>query len=478
MALGKRNGERQAEFWVATQDLSSGPRHVFYDTLNQVLAQAGFDPFAEELCEPFYAQQGRPSIPPGVYFRMLFVGYFEGIDSQRGIAWRCEDSLSLRRFFGIPLGEETPDHSSLTRIRDRLPLVIHEQVFQRVLSILDQHGLLKGTTTGVDSTMLEANAAMKTIIRKDTGEDWKAYLKRLMQEEGLITKDEHPTDEELRKFDKSRGKQGKKKVSNDEWASPSDPDSRIVKMKDGRTHLGYKAQHVVDLDSEAILSARVQHGTDGDAQTLLRSVVDAQRHLILAESDAEICEIAGDKGYHANEAITWCTRFGLRTYIPEPDSPHDRRWTDKPDETRSAVLNNRQRMSRKKGKQLQRERSEKVERSFAHVCDTGGARRSWLRGLEKINKRYLIVTAARNLGLVLLKAFGLSKPRNLSAAAAAALALWAACQTICTAYRRAQRVWKTFSRAVDQFRPRLGYLIQTSPHYLPIHNIPVFSTGC
>ena len=478
MALGKREEARQQEFWTATASLSTGPGHLFYDKLNQVLAQAGVDKIVEELCEPDYARTGRSSIPPGVYFRMLLVGYFEGLDSQRGIAWRCEDSLSLRRFLGIPLGAETPDHSSLTRIRDRLPLNIHEQVFQQVLSIIDEHGLLKLQAVGVDSTLLEANAAMKTIVRKDSGEDWKAYLKRLMIEQGLIDKNDDPSDEELRKFDKTRAQQGQKKASNEEWVSPTDPASRIVKMKDGRTHLGYKAEHVVDLDNEIILSATVHHGTDGDAGTLLENVVNAQRNVILAGSPEEIQEVAADKGYHKNETITQATDFGMRTYIPEPHSQHDRKWTDKPDEVKQAVLNNRRRMSRAKGKDLQRQRSEKVERSFAHVCETGGARRTWLRGLEKINKRYLIVTAARNLGLLMLKAFGIGKPRCLQAGMEAFGAGMFGCLRVLRA------LWTT-----ERLRTRLGTVRirplrnihparRMPPQLQPPNRITLFSTGC
>jgi transposase len=435
MAIGRREGSQQQEFWMPVQNLSKGPGHVFYDKLNQVLAKAGFDKVLEDLCGPYYARTGRSSIPPGVYFRMLLVGYFEGIDSQRGIAWRCEDSLSLRRFLGISLGKETPDHSSLTRIRDRLPLEIHEQVFQQVLSIIDQHGLLKLKAVGVDSTLLEANAAMKTIVRKDSGEDWKAYLKRLMQEEGLLEEDDDPSDDELRKFDKTRNKQGKKKVSNEDWQSPSDPDARIIRMKDGRTHLGYKAEHVVDLDNEIILSATVHHGTKSDAGTLIESVVNAQRNVILAGSPEEMEEVAADKGYHKNETLAQAAQLGIRTYIPEPNSKHQRVWTDKPEEVQQAVLNNRQRMSRTKGKDLQRQRSEKVERSFAHICETGGARRTWLRGIEKVNKRYQVVAAARNLGLLMLKAFGIGKPRHLQGGLRAFLALWGTCVLLWTALR-------------------------------------------
>jgi transposase len=417
VSQGKRESEEQREFWLPTDRLATGPGHIFYDKLNRLLAENGFDLFVEQLCQPHYKSGGRPSIPPGVYFRMLMIGYLEGIDSQRGIAWRCEDSLALRRFLGISLSEETPDHSSLTRIRDRLPLCVHEEVFQYILFVIETHGLLKAQTVGVDSTFLEANAAMKNIIRKDTGEDWKAYLKRLMREEGLLKDDDDdPTDEELRRFDKQRAKQGKKKVSNDEWISASDPSSRIVKMKDGRTHLGYKAEHVVDLESEVVLSATVYSGTDGDTETLLASVVTAQTHLDQCGCQLEIEEVAADKGYHANQTLADTAELDLRTYIPEPKSRYPRRWTDKPTEHQRAVVNNRRRMSRAKGKGLQRQRSEKVERSFAHVCETGGARRTWLAGLDKINKRYLIVAAARNLGLLMLKLFGIGKPRTLQAA--------------------------------------------------------------
>src|SRR5690606_12965325 len=223
--------------------LASVPKHVFYDKLNELLDEAGFDRFVEDLCEPFYAERGRDSIPPGRYFRMLFVGYFEELDSQRGIAWRCADSLSLRNFLFLEASQQSPDHSSLTRIRERLPLVVHEQVFAFVLEIARQKKLLRGTQVGVDSTTLEANAAMKSIVRRDSGEDWREYLLALAEAEGV----EINNDEDLRRFDKHRKKQGQKKVSNAEWVSPIDEDSRIVKMKDGRTHLGYKAEHVVDL---------------------------------------------------------------------------------------------------------------------------------------------------------------------------------------------------------------------------------------
>ncbi len=476
MALGRSGGERQGELWLATDQLVLGNGHVFYDRLNQVLREAGFDAYVEALCEEHYHAGGRPGIPPGRYFRMLLIGYFEGLDSQRGIAWRCGDSLSLRSFLGLALTENVPDHSSLTRIRNRLPLAVHEQVFAFLLSVVGQHGLLKGKTVGVDSTLLEADAAMKAIVRKDTGEDWNEYLKRLMQAEGLLEEGQEPTEEELRRFDKRRAKAGKKKVSNAEWESPTDPEARIVKMKDGRTRLGYKAEHVVDLESDVILSAQVHHGTEGDAQTLLVAVVDAQKNVILSGSDAEIQEVAADKGYHANDTLAECERFSLRTYIPEPSSPHGRRWTDKPEEVRHAVLNNRRRVRRKKGRRLQRQRSERVERSFAHVCDTGGARRSWLRGLEKINKRYTIQAAAHNLAVLMRGVFGIGKPRGLVGGWAAACAAIYALRL--AHLRRWSRCFFKITSA-HSFHSRTTTLQTT--HQQSLHLSPsmsAFSTGC
>lgn len=458
MALGRVEQERQGELWVATDQIARGAGHAFYDRLNQLLKEAGFDRFVEDLCEPFYKQGGRPGVPPGRYFRMLLVGYFEGITSQRGIAWRCGDSLSLRSFLGLALTDEVPDHSSLTRIRNRLSLTVHERVFAWILRLVEDHGLLSGQSVGIDSTMLEASAAMKSIVRKDSGEDWKAYIRRLMLEEGVISEEDEPTDEDLRRFDKQRAKSGKKKVSNEQWESPTDHDARIVRMKNGRTRLGYKAEHVVDLKTDVILSAQVHQGTEGDSQTLALGIVDAQRNLIRAGSAAEIEEVAADKGYHANEAIAECTRYGLRTYIPEPKSRHERVWIDKPEEVERAVVNNRRRSRRSKGRRLGRLRSEKVERSFAHLCDTGGARRSWLCGLEKINKRYAIHAAAHNLAVLMRTAFGIGKPRGLAAGWAAFLALVRGCLSLLTLPARSVN---TPSRLLRQHTRRL-----------------LFSTGC
>lgn len=411
MGMGRRKEERQQELWIATGSLPRTPQHVFYEKLNKLLAEAGFDAFVEELCTPFYvANTGRESIPPGVYFRMLFVGYFEGIDSQRGIAWRCADSRSIARFLGSADNEATPDHSSLTRIRNRLPEELHEAVFQFVLQMADERKLLKGKTIAVDSTTLEANAAMKSIVRRDTQEDWKAYVRRLAEAQGAPAE----TDEDLRRFDKNRPE---KKVSNEEWVSKTDADSRIAKMKDGRTHLAYKAEHAVDLESDFLLAAEVYHANEADTATLLKTVSAAQENLDEADTYRDIEEVVADKGYHSAEVLADChdwNGLGVRTYIPEPKRRRRWDWTKRPWEEQHAVCANHRRVRGTRSKRLQKQRSEMVERSFAHVCDTGGARRSWLCGLEKVNKRYKVVAAARNLGVLMRKLFGIGKPRCLA----------------------------------------------------------------
>jgi transposase len=405
MALGRRKREQQDQ-WVATCDLPQSPGNPFYSKLNRLLDEAGFDDFVEGLCRPHYAEKlGRPGIPPGVYFRMLFIGYMEGLSSQRGIAWRCSDSRSLQAFLGFAATEATPDHSSLSIIRGRLPLQVHEAVFVFVLSIAKLKKLLKGKTVAVDSTVIEADAAMKSIVRRDTGEDWKEYLRTLMEEEGI----DDPTDEDIRKFDKKR----KKKVSNKEWMSSNDADARIAKMKDGRTHMAYKTEHAIDVESDLVMAAGVYKADEADTATLADTLVQAQANTVLAGSEAEIKDVIADKGYHSTANLLQCDAWGLRSYIPERESPQGRKWTDKPAEYQQAVYGNRRRVKGKRGKRLSRLRSEYAERSFAHVCETGGARRSWLHGLEDVAKRYLMYVAGKNLGVIMRALFGMGKPRTL-----------------------------------------------------------------
>jgi transposase len=443
MALGRRKTEHQGAFWVATGDLPRSEGHVFYRKLNGLLAEAGFDRFVEALCEPYYATtQGRPSIPVGVYFRMLLVGYFEGIGSQRGIAWRCADSLSLREFLGIPLTEDTPDHSSLTRIRDRLPGEVHAAVFQFVLQVAEAKGLLKGKTVAVDATTLEANAAMKSIVRRDTGEDWPEYVARLMHEAGVIEAGQEPTAEEIARFDRKRTD---KKVSNEEWQSETDPDSRIAKMKDGRTHLAYKAEHAVDLATGLILAATVYPANQADSSTVGPTISAAQDNLIAAESEKHLQEAVLDKGYYKHETLAELEfTEGLRTYVAEPkQNPGNGK--DKPAEQRQAIANNRRRIRGDRGRALQRQRSEKVERSFAHVCETGGARRTWLRGIDKVRKRHLMAAMAYNLCVLMRSLFGIGTARALQAGGALA-------DGLCFALFATRQLLKS---TVDSMRPKL-----------------------
>ena len=437
MAVGKRGVSEQL-MWVATSDLPKSPGHPFYRKLNALLKASGFDAFCEALCAPYYAEtMGRPSIPPGVYFRMLLVGYFEGIDSQRGIAWRCSDSLGLREFLGMKATEASPDHSSLTVIRKRLPVEVHEQVFTKVLGIAQAKGLLKGATVAVDSTTLEANAAMKSIVRRDSGEDWKEYVGRLAKEAGL----ENPTQEDLRRFDRKR--KGKK-CSNDDWKSPSDPDARITKMKNGDTHLAYKSEHAVDLDTTLVVAAPVYLANQGDAETLLQTVATAQENLRDAGSEQNIEEAVADKGYHKAETLADCVETEVRTYIPERKGKR-RTWTDKPEGQQAAVYANRRRCKGARSKRLQRQRSERVERSFAHVCETGGGRRSWIRGLLEVTKRYLIQVAGHNLGIIMRKLFGIGTPRSLQDSGGASFSTHFVCRWLhpglLTLCNRLQQAW-------------------------------------
>jgi len=407
MALGRRGGREQA-MWVATSALPRSAGHPFYTRLNAVLQEADFDRFAEAQCASYYADEhGRPSIPPGTYFRMLLVGYFEGIDSQRGIAWRCADSLALREFLGLGLEDRVPDHSSLTVIRQRLPLAVHEGVFERILQLVAAQGLVRGTTVAVDATTLEANAAMKSIVRRDTGASWSRYIRRLAEEEGI----KKPTEEDARRHDRRRRK---KRVANKDWQSTSDPESRITKMKDGRTHLAYKAEHVIDLETEVIVAAQIYPGDAADGATLVPSVRQAEAHLARAATTAVVEEVVADKGYHKAATLADCAGWGLRTYIPERRERGHRRWTDKPDTWQAAFRANRRRVRGRRNRALQRRRSERSERSFAHTCGVSGhQRRTWLRGVENVQKRYLLTAAARNLGLLMRYRFGIGTPRSL-----------------------------------------------------------------
>ena len=415
MAMGRREPD-QPSMWVAARELPRSPGHVFYEKLNEVLEGGDFDRRVEELCSPYYAPgEGRPSIPPGVYFRMLFIGYFEGLESQRAIAWRCADSLSLRAFLGIALSEGTPDHSSMTKTRQRLAEEVFWKVFAFVLQLAAERGLVRGKTIAVDATTLEANAAMRSVVTRATEEDWKSYVRRLMKAEGI----EDPSDEELRRFDKKR----KKRVSNKEWKSKSDPDSRIVKMKDGRTHLAYKAEHAVDVESGVVVAAVVYRADDSDPETLPVTVELAREQLEVAGSPGHVEEVVADKGYQKAETLQTLQEVqGVRAYVAEQRRSKRRRWDDKEPGQQAAVYGNRRRIRGERGRRLQRLRSEKVERSFAHVCETGAGRRALLRGVANVSKAHLMRAAACNLGIIMLASIGVGTARGLQGALATLLA--------------------------------------------------------
>jgi len=422
MTMRRRGKEKQDGLWIATGDLAKTPGHPFYDRLNRVLAEGGFDECVEKLCQPFYVEgKGRPSIPPGTYMRMLMVGFFEGLDSERGIAWRCADSLSLRQFLGLGLSESTPDHSSLCRIRQRLSVEVHQEVFTFVLKVLAQKGLLKGRTIGIDATTLEANAALRSIVRRDDGTDYSDFLKAIAKASGIET----PTREDLARIDKDRPRKG----SNDEWKHPHDPDARIVKLKDGRTHLAHKAEHGVDLDSGAVLAVTVQEATLGDPTTMKRTIEATIEGVMAVHHDPACTETlseralrewVADKGYHSNETMEMVESVGLRSYVSEPRRGR-RRWIGR-EAARRGTYSNRRRLTTQRGKRLMRRRGELLERTFAHALETGGMRRVHLRGRENILKRYLVHVAGFNLSLIMRTIFGVGTPRGLRGRLAALLA--------------------------------------------------------
>jgi transposase len=412
MALG-RQGERQAELMVGWAELPRSPGHAFYDRLQAVLVEAGFDRFAEGERAPYYAsRRGRPSIPPGRYFRTHLVGYFEAIESERGLEWRCADSLSLREFLRLGTTEPVPDPSRLSKTRARLPLELHEAVFAWVLRRLAEHGLIEGGRIGVDASTMEANAALRAIVRRDTGEGYREMLGRLAEESGIAT----PTAEDLVRLDRKR--KGKR-LSNAERASPTDPEAKIAKLKDGRTRLAYKPEHAVDLDTGAIVAAEVHAADEGDTATLPGTLEAAAANLATvgaAPTAEDPSELVADKGYHSREGLKDLEDGAWRSRIAEKEATGVSRWRGD-DEARRAVYNNRARLRSGVAEEAFRLRAERVERSFALVLDRGGMRRAWLRGRENLQKRYLVHVAGYNLGLAMRLLVGAGTPREFLAGA-------------------------------------------------------------
>ena len=419
MSMGTRqHRQRQEDLWISHNELPQGPAHPFYQRLSELLEGEKFDEFAEKACAKFYASHnGRPSLAPGIYFRLLLLGYFEGMDSERGIAWRAADSLGLRRFLGIGLDEKAPDHSTISRTRRLIDVDTHRKVFFWVLGLLADRGLLKGKQIGIDATTLEANAALRSIVRRDNGESYDEFLTGLAKESGIET----PTREDLGRVDRKR----KKKTSNRDWVNPHDRDARITKMKDGRTHLAHKAEHAVDMETGAVVAVTLQEAHLGDTTTVKETLAEAgetvaqliEREVETAPAEAPkvnlggVEELVADKGYHSGPVLEETKAVGVRTYIPERQQQGQRHWAGKEGQ-QQAVYENRQRVRRAKGKQLLRQRGELIERSFAHCYDTGGMRRTHLRKHSNILKRQLIHVGAFNLSLILRKLVGAGTPRE------------------------------------------------------------------
>lgn len=417
MAMRRETGV-QGDLVVTWAEMPRSPGHVFYDRLQKLLTEAGFDAFVEAMCKPFYApRMGAPSLPPGRYFRMHMIGYFEGIDSERGIVWRCSDSYSLRDFLRLGNRDKVPDHSWLSKTRSRLPHEMHEQVFGWVLALVAEGGLVKGERIGVDGSTMEANAALRTIVRRDSGETYRQMLTQMAQESGVAT----PTLDDLVRLDRAR--KGKK-LSNEDWTSTTDADAKIARMKDGTTRLAYKPEHAVDLDTGVIVAAPIHPADEGDTTTLKPTLDEAEKNLSamdLAPTREDPCDLIADKGYHSRAVLKSLDDGPWKTRIAEPTPANGfLRWQDD-EEARIAVYGNRNRLRSGVGKQAMRKRGEIVERSFAHILDRGGMRRTWLRGRENIHKRYLIHVAGFNLGVLMRALFGCGTPREAASANSALL---------------------------------------------------------
>jgi transposase len=421
MGMGrKKDREKQQGLWVASSEIVTTPGHVYYERLNTVLNAEKFDRRVEAMCRKYYkSSSGRPSLTPGTYFRMLLLGYFEGIDSERGIAWRAADSLSCRKFLGYDLSEQTPDHSTVSRTRRLYSKETHSAVLQWARGILRKQGLAEGQSVCIDGTTLQANASMKSLVRRDSGASYNDYLKQLAQAEGI----EEPTQEQLLRLDRKR----KKKTSNDDWTNPNDPSARITKMKDGRTKLAHKAEHAVDLASGAVLAVTIQPADRGDTKSYEETLNAAQSEAQKTHPDG-IEEVVMDKGYHSGAVLVDLVQRGIRSYVPEP-ARGKRDWAGKAEEQR-CVYANRRRVRAERSKRLQKLRGELCERSFAHCYETGALRRMYVRGTNNVLKRVQVQAAAFNLGLLLRKLSGWGKPRQRPGRASAVLFVPAALASV------------------------------------------------
>ena len=414
--FAKREGEeKQEEFWIERTRVSKPPSQGFYSKLNEHLAAMDFARQVWTLCEPAYREEsrgGRPGIDPVVYFKMLMVGFFENLCSERAIAARCEDSLSVRAFLGYGLEESTPDHSSLSVIRQRLGPEIYQGVLEVVLTALKAHGLFKGRHLGIDSSVIEANASLRSLVHRNTEQAYWEYVKELAEKEGVDPQDEAA----VRRFDQNRSG---RKTSNEEWKNPHDLQAKVGRTKDGACDMIYKPEHVTDLESGAIVQAEVLEGDHADTKALSERVacaVEVVNRIVANEEDGVVGSLTGDKGYFAIEEIAQIQEFDIRTVIGDAHAAR-RRTEGLAAPLRKALHRAACAVKSQSGKALLRQRGMHLERSFEHVLDEGGMRRATLRGKENLTKRHKIAAACFNLSLLLRTLLGVGTPKQWMAGA-------------------------------------------------------------
>ncbi len=449
----RKKEQEQKEFWVMAERLPKASPSRFYELLNGTLEAMGFAEEVWQICAPAYAEEqrgGRPGIDPAVYFKMLMIGFFEGIESERQIAARCEDSLSLRGFLGYRLDEATPDHSSMSIIRQRLGSACFERVFALVLAALQRHGLLKGRHLGIDSSVIEANASLRRLSERNTEEAYWDYVQRLAKEAGLETTDGAA----LRNFDRKRTG---KKLSNEQWQNPHDPDAKIGRTKDGATDMVYLPEHTVDLDTGAIVQAQVLSGDHRDSEELSERVIEAVLNVQEAQADPEALPetLTSDKGYFSLLEIGRLQELSLKTVISDPRRAQ-RRFDKLSSQERQSLARAQRSVRSKYGRKLLRKRGQHIERSFAHVLDAGGMRRATLRGLENLNKRHQIAAACYNLSQLLRRLYGIGTPKQWRA-------FW--CLLVAFPLQLASHLWRLLISRVKTCLPLLPHDFLSIGHH-------------
>lgn len=413
----KKPPETAPTFWIATSDLPTTPANGFYQRLEQALGAFQFGDEVRRLAAPFYemdaSKGGQPGIDPEVYFKMLMVGFFENLKSERAIAARCADSLSIRAFLHYGLTEGTPDHSSLTVIRQRLAPEVFDAVFTLTLTALRAKKLLKGRHLAIDTSVMEANASLRSLTHRVTEEKYRQYVKRLAREAGVDVSDPRA----VSTFDRKR--RGRT-TSNDDWENPHDPDAKVGPDKKGVTRMIYKPEHVVDLETGAIVDVRLNPGDQGDAVALADRVWEVEARIRDAAGGRgpamPVETVVGDMGYFNVRELGLLQESGIRTAVADP--VRNRKVEKLTEPERRAVRTARRTVRSKRGRALMIRRGELCERSFVQVLDYGGARRTPLRGRENILKRYLVQTLCANLSLLLRHTGGIGTLKQSWAASA------------------------------------------------------------